>query len=271
MDNLLQDEERKSSLKTAIEIFQKILVIYQAYPRLPNFIDVPDEVLDLLINSEKELDSLRSKYLISIDEIELAEGSLPPDEVKKAELLYGFLMARAFKSEEDAENLEPDGWEKVHVFEYVEYKPSLAGVQEALNQLYKAQNPKSGTYFCVAYIKFPDELCLMKRTVDANKLDEISPIAISIAERYRVPPDELVAVVFYSGRSFGEMTVFGSNARGFLDHAKKPHINKTLTFQPWSELKEVPKRGIIDVATAFKLKGKVLFIEGNPPSSVEFS
>lgn len=257
------NEERNSALATARELYQKIQVIYQAHRFLPDRIGVPDEVLELLKSTQKELENLRNEFLLSVDEIELACPNMPSEPFEKASLLFRYLTAKAFRTEEDAEAFEPNGWERVATLSSpTTINPNLEKVQAALEKLNRINATSKGTYFCIAYSNFEiGEICLMMRKVDPEKIATLPPMALAVAEEYGVPPDEITAVVFYSDRSYTKMRVYGNQQPEFEAFLHKPHVkNSFFESLPWSELKSVPKRGIISVATAFNLPGKVLFV-----------
>ena len=263
------NEERNGALATARELYQKIQVIYQAHRFLPDRIGVPDEVLELLKSTQKELDDLRNEFLLSVDEIELASPSMPSEPFEKANLLFRYLTAKAFKTEEDAEAFESNGWERVATLSSpTTINPNLEKVRAALEQLNRINATSKGTYFCIAYSNFEiGEICLMKRKVDSEKIATLPPMAMAVAEEYGIPPDEITAAVFYSDRSYTKMRVYGYQQPEFEAFLHRQHV-KNLSFEslPWSELKSVPKRGIIDAATAFRLPGKVLFVNGDFPA-----
>ncbi len=89
-----------------------------------------------------------------------------------------------------------------------------------------------------------------------------------IAEKYGIKVEDLVAVIYYSDRSYTHVTAFGSH----LNHIEKeikgaPTCkNQQFTAKNWSELKVVPEDGSVVDALTFALdEGKILLVSGNPP------
>ncbi len=94
-------------------------------------------------------------------------------------------------------------------------------------------------------------------------------IKSQVAAKYQVPVGDLVAVIYYSDRSYSNVTVYGTHLKSIEKYVKQPEVvnNKQFSAHGWDKLNVVPENGNIVEAKVFGIeKGKILLVSGYPPS-----
>ena len=95
-------------------------------------------------------------------------------------------------------------------------------------------------------------------------------IKSQVAAKYQVPVGDLVAVLFYSDRSYTSVTVYGTHLKSIERYVKDTNSgtnNKQFSANGWAELKAVPENGNIVKASVFGIEeGNILLVSGYPPN-----
>jgi hypothetical protein len=96
------------------------------------------------------------------------------------------------------------------------------------------------------------------------------PVKKEVAKKYGVEEKDLVAVIYYSDRSYSKVVVYGTQFKKIEQNIKASNVlaNQTITGRGWSELKVVPEEGHIVDAASFGLEAgkKLLLVSGHPPT-----